>query len=154
MKDFLSTSSSMSMSDTLPEFRNEFSWTPEKSASGPVPILFSSADKQAYVYRNGVEIGRTGFNARVNGMHVYSALTGANADGRRKWVRVDGKPAADDPSFTELAEQSGISEQFIASVRGVVQPGTTMVLTDKPVNSETQSKPGFKILGLGDVAAR
>jgi hypothetical protein len=35
-----------------------------------------------------------------------------------------------------------------------VQPGTTMVLTDKPVNGATQSKPGFKILGLGEVAAR
>jgi hypothetical protein len=29
-----------------------------------------------------------------------------------------------------------------------------MVLTDKPINGETQSKPGFKILGLGEVAAR
>ena len=49
---------------------------------------------------------------------------------------------------------AGIPPEFIASVRSVVLPGTTMVLTDKPVNGDTQSKPGFKILGLGEVAAR
>src|SRR6476660_7100777 len=35
----------------------EFSWTPEKSAGGPVTILVSEPDKVVYVYRNGVEIG-------------------------------------------------------------------------------------------------
>jgi L,D-transpeptidase catalytic domain len=134
--------------------KGAFSWTPEKSDHGPVTVLFTSADEQAYIYRNGVEIGRAPFKGRVGGMHVYSALDGADAEGRRKWVRVDGKPTANDPSFTELAEKSGIPEQFIASVRSVVQPGTTMVLTDKPVDGNTQSKPGFKIMGLGEVAER
>ena len=132
----------------------EFSWTPEKSDHGPVTILFTAADKQVYVYRNGIEIGRAPFARGVSGMHVYSALDGADAEGKRKWVRVDGAPAAKDPSFTELATGAGIPAAFISSVRSVVQPGTTMVLTDKPVNGETQSKPGFKILGLGEVAAR
>ena len=137
-----------------PIAKGEASWTPEKSASGPVTILFTSADKQAYIYRNGVEIGRAPFAGRVSGMHVYSALDGADSEGRRKWVRVDGRPAAHDPSFTELATAAGLPDNFIANVRGVVKPGTTLVLTDKPVNGETQSKPGFKILGLGEVAAR
>jgi hypothetical protein len=132
----------------------EFSWTPEKSATGPVTILFTSADKLVYVYRNGVEIGRAPFNLRLGGMHVYSALAGGDAEGRRKWVRVDGAPAANDPSFTALATGAGIPQAFIASVRSVVQPGTTMVLTDQPVNGDTQSKPGFKILGPGEVASR
>jgi hypothetical protein len=106
------------------------------------------------VYRNGIEIGRAPFARGVSGMHVYSALDGADAEGKRKWVRVDGAPAAKDPSFTELATGAGIPATFIAGVRSVVLPGPTMVLTDKPVNGETQSKPGFKILGLGEVAAR
>ena len=134
--------------------QGEFSWTPEKSDHGPVTILFTAADKQVYVYRNGIEIGRAPFTRGVSGMHIYSALDGADAEGRRKWVRVDGAPAAKDPSFTDLATGAGIPAAFIASVRSVVLPGTTMVLTDKPVNGETQSKPGFKILGLGQVAAR
>ena len=134
--------------------KGQFSWMPEKSDHGPVTILFSSADKQVYVYRNGAEIGRAPFAHSVRGMHVYSALDGADAEGKRKWVRVDGAPASNDPSFTEVASGGGIPPEFIASVRGVVQPGTTMVMTDKPVNGDTQSKPGFKILGVGEVAQR
>ena len=64
--------------------KGAFSWTPEKSDHGPVTVLFTSADEQAYVYRNGVEIGRAPFKGRVRGMHVYSALTGTDAEGRRK----------------------------------------------------------------------
>ncbi len=54
----------------------------------------------------------------------------------------------------EIASKAGVAEAFLAGVRTVVAPGTTLVFTEKPVNSETQSKPGFKILGLGEVAAR
>lgn len=133
----------------------ETNWTPEKSESGPVTILFSSANKQVYVYRNGVEIGRAPLgNVGISGQHVYSALDGADAEGRRKWVRVDGKPAAHDPSFSEIAQRAHLPEPFIANVRGVVQPGSTMVFTDQPVTKETQSAPGFKVMGVGEVASR
>ena len=60
-------------------------------------ILFTAADKQVYVYRNGIEVGRAPFTRGVNGMHVYSALDGADAEGKRKWVRLDGAPASNDP---------------------------------------------------------
>ena len=65
-----------------------------------------------------------------------------------------GRRAGVNDPFTEVASGGGIPQEFIASVRSVVQPGTTMVMTDKPVNGDTQSKPGFKILGLGEVAQR
>jgi hypothetical protein len=58
----------------------QFMWTPEKSPQGPVSILFSSADRQAYVYRNGVEIGRAqigGVNATFpSGSYAYAAFGG------------------------------------------------------------------------------
>ena len=44
--------------------------------------------------------------------------------------------------------------EFIANVQHVVQPGTTMVITDEAVNQEIQSAPNFKVLGVGEVAAR
>src|SRR6184192_4837682 len=34
----------------------QFEWNPDKSPSGPVALIASSADKTVYVYRNGVEI--------------------------------------------------------------------------------------------------
>jgi hypothetical protein len=136
-----------------PLAKGDVSWTPEKAATGAVAILLSSASKQAYIYRNGVEIGRAGFAGSISGMHVYSALDGADAEGKRKWVRVDGAPVASDPGFTDLARNAGMPADFIANVRSVVKPGTTMVLTDQPVNGETQSKPGFKVFGPGEVAS-
>jgi len=134
--------------------KGEVSWTPEKSPTGAVAILASSANKQVYVYRNGVEIGRAGFSAALKGMHVYSALATTDAEGHRKWVRVDGAPESKDPNFGEMAAGAGIPADFIANVRGVLKPGSTIVLTDQPVNGDTQSKPNFKVLGLGEIAAR
>ena len=130
----------------------EFSWTPEKSASGPVTVLVSEPDKVVYVYRNGVEIGRSSVRTiEIKGLHIFSALAGRDDQGRSKWIRVDGKPAANDPNIAEMASKAGIADAFITGVREVVIPGTTLVFTDQPVNPSTQSKPGFKILSPGEV---
>jgi lipoprotein-anchoring transpeptidase ErfK/SrfK len=130
-----------------------FTWTPEKSASGPLTILVSEPDKVVYVYRNGVEIGRSTIQSvGIKGLHIFSALEGRDEQGRSKWIRVDGKPAANDPNIADMAQKSGIAQEFIIGVRSVVIPGTTLVFTDQPVNTSTQSKPGFKILGVGVVA--
>lgn len=53
-----------------------FVWAPEKAVKGPVSIIVSGTDRAAYVYRNGVEIGRAPVSGleRVSGSHVYSAL--------------------------------------------------------------------------------
>src|SRR5213080_4507205 len=70
----------------------QFKWNPEKSASGPVSMLVSSADKTVYVYRNGVEIGRAGMpnSQAVSPLNdrVFSALDGVDADGHVRWVEV------------------------------------------------------------------
>src|SRR4029079_15373459 len=92
----------------------EFSWTPEKSASGPLTILVSEPDKVVYVYRNGVEIGRSTIQSvGIKGLHIFSALDGRYDEGRSKWIRVDGKPAADDPNIADMAQKSGIAPEFI-----------------------------------------
>ena len=49
-----------------------FAWTPEKSPKGPVSIIVSGADRTAYVYRNGVEIGR----ASVGGVERIEPFLG------------------------------------------------------------------------------
>ena len=130
----------------------QFTWTPEKSGSGPVTILVSEPDKVVYVYRNGVEIGRSTIQSvGIKGLHIFSALDGRDDQGRSKWIRVDGKPAANDPNIADMAQKSGIDQQFIVGVRSVVIPGTTLVFTDQPVSPKTQSAPGFKILRPGEV---
>ncbi len=71
--------------ESEPQTAGQFEWNPDKSLTGPVSVIVSSADKTVYVYRNGVEIGRAGIpNAqsvsRLNN-YVFSALQGTDADG-------------------------------------------------------------------------
>src|SRR5947199_3974942 len=65
---------------TEPEAAGQFEWNPDKSPTGPVSLIVSSADKTLYVYRNGVEIGRAGIpNVQVVSPlndRVFSALNG------------------------------------------------------------------------------
>src|SRR5216117_4026889 len=71
--------------ESEPEAAGQFEWNPDKSPSGPVALIASSADKTVYVYRNGVEIGRAGIpNPQVVAPlndRVFSALQGTDADG-------------------------------------------------------------------------
>jgi hypothetical protein len=64
--------------------------------------------------------------------------------GARRW-----QAAAHDPSFSDIAQRAHLPEPFIANMRGVVQPGSTMVFTDQPVTRETQSALGFTVMRVG-----
>jgi hypothetical protein len=80
---------------------NEYDWRPERSPSGPITIVISSADKALYVYRNGNPIGRAALEVKGRrlGEHVFTLLEGKTgkpsqlAPGREagRWMRVDGE---------------------------------------------------------------
>ena len=59
----------------------EYQWNPERSTSGPITMLVSSADRTIYVYRNGEPIGRAAIevNGRLGG-HVFTLLEGVTAE--------------------------------------------------------------------------
>ncbi len=133
-----------------PLAEGEFVWTPEKAPDGPVSILFSSADREAYVYRNGVEIGRAAFSGEAAGArfgsHIYAALDTMAPDGFHEWEALgslDGRPS---PNVTELRKSLVIPPDFLADTRDIVTPGTTLIITDQPVNGTTRSAPGFDIM--------
>jgi hypothetical protein len=122
-------------------------WAPEKAPKGPVSIIVSGADSAAYVYRNGIEIGRTpvGGLERLSGSYVYSALATVDSAGRRDWISIisSGRRA---PDLKELVHRIAIAPDFLANVRALITPGMTLVLTDAPVNTRTRSARGFNIL--------
>jgi hypothetical protein len=122
-------------------------WTPEKASKGPVSIIVSAPDGAAYVYRNGMEIGRSpvGGIGRLSGSHVYSALASADTSGRRDWIST-ASVGGRSPNIQELAKRVAIPPDFLANVRALITPGTTLVLTDAPVNPRTHSDRGFNIL--------
>jgi L,D-transpeptidase catalytic domain len=142
---------SQSGQESEPEAPSQFEWNPDKSPSGPVSLIVSSADKTVYMYRNGVEIGRAGIpNSNVISPlndHVFSALQGTDADGHLCWVEVTatGKDSSSESLFL-AAQKSGLSSNFLAKAKDVITPGTTIVFTDKPVDPTTQSHTDFQIV--------
>jgi hypothetical protein len=131
----------------LPE--SGFVWTPEKATKGPVSIIVSATDGAAYVYRNGVEIGRAsvgGLSTRlVSGTHVFSALATVDSDGRRDWLSstsIGGRR----PNIKDLAKRVAAPPAFRDNVRALITPGTTLTVTDQHVSGRTRSAAGFNIL--------
>ena len=122
-------------------------WQPEKAPSGPISIIISSADAAGYVYRNGVEIGRApiGRLKGIRGSYAFSALATVDSNGRRDWLSIAsvGKRV---PNLKDLANRISVDPTFLANARKLITPGTSLIVTDAPVNARTRSSSGFKIL--------
>jgi len=137
--------------ESEPMAAGQFEWNPDKSPTGPVSLIVSSADKTLYVYRNGVEIGRAGIpNVQVVSPlndRVFSALNGMDEQRHLRWVEVTaaGKDKSSESLFA-AAQKSRLPTEFLAKAKEVITPGATIVFTDKPVDPTTQSAPGFQIL--------
>ncbi len=127
-----------------------FEWQPGKSPAGAVSIIFSMPDRVVYIYRGGVQIGRARFSvddkARVIGTHVYSALEAANADGSREWLSTTSIGDAPAPDIRTLAASTKMPAQIVSDVRAIIEPGTSLILTDMAVSPQTHSDEGFEIL--------
>src|SRR6266545_3018285 len=129
----------------------KFDWDPDKSPSGPVSMIASSADKTVYVYRNGVEIGRAGIpNPQVIlplDDLVFTALQGTDPDGHLRWAEVTatGESKSNQSIFVSV-QKSGLPPEFLDKAKSVITPGATLIFTDRPVDPSTQSPPNFQIL--------
>jgi hypothetical protein len=123
-------------------------WQPEKAPEGPVSIVLSAADGAAYIYRSGVEIGRApvGGLGSVSGSHAFSALENVDASGRRDWLSVTSVGGAE-PDLKALASRMKVDPGILASTRALIVPGTSLIVTDAPVNADThRSTSDFRIL--------
>ncbi len=122
-------------------------WDPAKSPNGPLSIVVSSGSSEVFVYRNGMEIGRTPIGGLdgLSGLYVYSALAEVDAGGRRSWLST-GSIVGRAPQIRELVKHVSINQQFIALTRGLIEMGTTLILTDAPVNSCEPNAPPLDIL--------
>jgi L,D-transpeptidase catalytic domain len=142
---------SRSGQESEPMAAGQFDWNPDKSLTGPVSVIVSSADKTVYVYRNGVEIGRAGIpNPQVvsplNDL-VFSALQGTGPDGHLRWAEVTATGESKSNENIFLASQkSGLPTGFLDKAKAVMTPGATLIFTDRAVDPTTQSAPNFQIL--------
>ena len=133
-----------------PLAQNEYDWNPERSASGPVTMVVSAADKAIYVYRNGKPIGRAPVEVSGRGSlgnHVFSLLEGTTgrqsslAPGReaRRWMGVTSSGRSVDAE--KIASRLRINPEFAGKVYDTLAPGTTVIITDQPVVRSRGGKP-------------
>ena len=119
-----------------------FTWNPNAAPSGPVSIIISTGDQQVVVLRNGVEIGRAhaSVEAEINQSQVMTLTGGA----RPQWIQVGVSDLASGPAeiiSTERVEQMHLPAPFVAGMRSVMKPGTTVLVTQASVSGR---RPGSR----------
>jgi hypothetical protein len=120
--------------------KQEFSWHPELSPSGPTSIIISTGDQRLVVLRNGIEIGRA--RASLDQATTESqVLTLAGQPGRKaQWIQVGVRDVAPEDAAiisTQGVEAMQLPADFVSHMRSVMTPGTTVLVTQASVNAET-----------------
>ena len=130
-------------------------WNPERAATGPVSIVMSSADRRVVVLRNGVEIGRAHLQiadpGRPFGSYAFIVKDGQGVgrsvlvDGAaaRNWMAV-ALPGTDGSAPSDLASLAAgrlrMPQDFARNLYPLLQPGTTLFITDAPVLEQSLGK--------------
>lgn len=138
-----------------------FRWQPDKSPSGPLSIVMSSADQRVLVYRNGVEIGRA--KIAVNqpdvplGTHAFIMQEGQGAGSSpiapgapaHRWIAV-GLPgyAGEDKQLLDPSQANRVRmpPAFASAVYDALTPGTTLLVTDAPVLEEKTTGVALNVM--------
>lgn len=105
-------------------------WRPEKSPQGPISIVVSAADRRALVIRNGVIIGSAPvtIDGPVAGTWAYTLRN--ISSGKQHWLRIE-MGARDNGTAVPVQEWKRFRapDNFRRAIAGVVEPGTTVVVT-------------------------
>ena len=116
-------------------------WHPERSPSGPIVIIVSIPEQRAYVYRNGVRIGASTVSTGKRGHETPTGVFGVLEKDKH---RVSSADAAAPMPY--LAGRVRVPAQFAQRVYDLLEPGASLVITDRPAALETRTQPGFRIL--------
>jgi hypothetical protein len=126
----------------------EFVWSPGIAPAGPIVVVVSLDDQLAFVYRNGVEIGRAKLHVtdplQPLGAHAFIVGQG---DGTGQSALLAGAPARNliavsMPGYagsagTDLVAVVGgrirMPHAFAQNVYPLFVPGTTLVVVDAPI---------------------
>jgi hypothetical protein len=113
----------------------QYTWDPSASPSGPVSIIISTGDQQVVVLRNGKEIGRA--HAAVQQETSQAQVMTFAGGSKPQWIQVGVSDLADGPAeviSTERVEQMHLPAAFVAAMRSVIAPGTTVLVTQASVS--------------------
>lgn len=133
--------------------KQAFSWHPELSPSGPTSIIVSTGDQMVVVLRNGVEIGRA--RAALQQDSTESQVLTLTGGGGRKaqWIQVGVQDVAPEDAAiisTRGVEAMQLPAEFVANMRSVMTPGTTVLITQASVGSDTTGVQTTVLASEGD----
>ena len=131
-----------------------FTWSPEASPSGPVSVIISTGDQQVVVLRNGIEIGRA--KALVQQQTTEAQVMTLSGGQKPEWIQVGVTDLADGPAeiiSTQQVEQMQLPQAFVAGMRSVIQPGTTVLVTQASVSPSSTGLQAT-VLDADDSAAK
>jgi lipoprotein-anchoring transpeptidase ErfK/SrfK len=128
---------------------------PERSDSGPVAIVVSSASREVHVLRNGVEIGRAPIELVGDAPLVPATYvrTDRVTDAPHPFVpgqpfhiwTMIGEKGVDSTAAHQVSRRVRVPTEFAAGVYGVLRTGTVVVVTDEPLEPARRSDPAFTI---------
>lgn len=118
----------------------DYSWNPAASPSGPTSIIISTGDQRVVVLRNGVEIGRAKAAIRQQTDETQVMTLTRVSGGGSEWIQVGVSHLAAGPTeivSTEGVERMHLPAEFVANMRSVMTPGTTVLVTRAGVGEDT-----------------
>ena len=125
-------------------------WNPAASPSGPVSIIVSTGDQQVVVLRNGIEIGRA--HAVVAQQTSQSQVMTLAGGAKPQWIQVgvaELQAGSAEIISTERVEQMHLPAAFVAGMRSVIAPGTTVLVTQASVDAASTG-PQTTVLDADD----
>ncbi len=135
-----------------------YSWQPDRAPDGPLSLLVSAADEKIYVYRAGIEIGVA--HIRIADPEipidegVFSVLVGQGdlddpwlpGKPAHRWLNVHGGDTPDAETEEQAANRIQIPLYFAAVIYEMIEPGTTLVITNLAAAPHTKSESGFVVI--------
>jgi hypothetical protein len=141
-----------------------YDWRPELSPEGPVNVLISGTDRKLYVYRNGIEIGFAEIEVKdaekLLAEGIFTILEGYS-EYENPWI--PNRPAprwmtvwTDAPR--QITEESALLDDhseinritipafFATRVWEILEPGSTVVITNRNAAPETRTDSDFVVL--------
>ncbi len=138
---------------------NSFDWHPERATSGPVVVIVSLPDQQAYVYRNGIQIGRTSVSS---GRPGHATPTGVfvilqkDKDHHSNIYNNASMPYMERLTWNGVALHAGnlpgypashgcvrLPLEFSKLLFGVTSMSTTVVIADRHTADDATLRPGL-----------
>ena len=110
------------------------------SPSGPTSIIISTSDQRVVVLRNGIEIGRAKAVVQQQSTQAQVMTLTQDRGGKSEWLQIGVTNLADEAAeivSTEGVEQMQLPAAFVAQMRSVMTPGTTVLVTQASVGEKT-----------------